>query len=173
MSSAPLRVLFAASEFAPLAKTGGLADVAAALTAALGELGVDVRVLLPAYREVLAGLGNAKRVARLPAIGSFPAAEILEAEGPRQQRLLALVCPALFERDGGPYVDSAGADWPDNALRFGLLSHAAAVLATPASPYDWRCDVLHCNDWQTALAPAFHFWRRSLRAPCLMTIHNL
>ena len=173
MSSAPLRVLFAASEFAPLIKTGGLADVAGALTAALGELGVDIRVLVPAYREVLAGLDGAHLVARLPRIGSFPEAELLEAEGPQQQRLLALKCPALFERDGGPYVDREGKDWTDNALRFGLLSHVAALLSTPATPYHWRCDILHCNDWQTALAPAYHFWRRSPRAPCLMTIHNL
>ena len=173
MSAAPLRVLFAASEFAPLIKTGGLADVAGALTAALGELGVDVRVLLPGYGAVLAGLSNARRVARLPGVGSFPAAELLEAQGPHNQRLLALKCPMLFERDGGPYVDRDGKDWPDNAVRFGLLSHVAALLSMPATPYDWRCDVLHCNDWQTALAPAYHFWRRAPHAPCLMTIHNL
>ena len=173
MSSAPLRVLFATSEFAPLIKTGGLADVAGALTAELGKLGVDVRVLVPAYREVLAGIGSTRSVARLPAIGSFPPAELLEIEGAGQQRLLLLKCAAMFERDGGPYVDREAIDWPDNALRFGLLSHAAALLSTPASPYDWRPHILHCNDWQTALAPAYHVWRRSPRVPCLMTIHNL
>ena len=173
MSAAPLRVLFAASEFAPLIKTGGLADVAGALTAALRELGVDVRVVLPAYREVLAGLPTPRRIAHLPAIGRFPAADLLEAEGPRAQPLLLLQCSALFERDGGPYVDRTGRDWADNALRFGLFSMVTALLATPASPYAWRCDVLHCNDWQTGLAPAYHFWRRSPRPPCLMTVHNL
>ena len=173
MSSAPLRVLFAASEFAPLVKTGGLGDVAAALTGALHELGVDVRVLLPAYRAVLAGVRDVRTVVRLPAIGSFPAAELLEAESAPGQRLLLLRCPDLFERDGGPYVDPEGVDWPDNAIRFGLFSHTAALLSTPASPYHWRCDILHCNDWQTALAPAYHYWRRSPGAPCLLTIHNL
>ena len=173
MSSAPLRVLFATSELTPLIKTGGLADVAAALTAELRSLGVDMRVLLPGYREVLAGVGSTRPVARLPAIGSFPAAELLAAEGAERQSLLLLKCPALFERDGGPYVNREGVDWPDNAVRFGLLSHTAALLSTPASPYEWRADILHCNDWQTALAPAYHFWRRSPRVPCLMTIHNL
>ena len=173
MSAAPLRVLFAASEFAPLIKTGGLADVAGALTQALCELGIDVRVLLPAYREVLTGASQVERVARLPATGRFPAAELLEAAGPRMQRLLLVRCPSLFERDGGPYLDGQGRDWPDNAQRFGLLSRVAALLSTPASPYRWHCDVLHCNDWQTALAPAYHFWRRAPHAPCLMTIHNL
>ena len=173
MSSAPLRVLFAASEFAPLVKTGGLADVAAALTAALRGLGVDVRVLLPAYREVLSGIGSTRRVARVPGIGGFPAAELLQAEAAEFHHLLVVKCPALFERDGGPYVDREGVDWPDNALRFGSLSHTAALLSTPASPCDWRPQILHCNDWQTALAPAYHFWRRSPHAPCLMTIHNL
>ena len=173
MSAAPLRVLFAASEFAPLIKTGGLADVAGALTAALCALGVDVHVLLPGYREVLAGVGDAQRVAQFPAVGRFPAAELLAAAGPQKQRLLLLRCPALFERAGGPYLDREGKDWPDNALRFGMLSHVAALLSTPASPYGWHCDILHCNDWQTALAPAYHFWRGSRHAPCLMTIHNL
>jgi starch synthase len=79
----------------------------------------------------------------------------------------------LYERDGGPYLDPQGNDWPDNALRFGLLSHVAALLASAGSPLDWRCDVLHCNDWQSALAPAYLHWSGRSAAPSLVTIHNL
>jgi len=173
MKAERLRILYAASEYAPLCKTGGLADVASALPCALFDLGADVRVLLPGYRDVLSGLQRPRHVARLNAIGNFPQADLFEADSPSKQRLLVLACPELFERAGGPYVDADGNDWPDNALRFGFLSYTAAALAGPSSPYNWRCDVLHCNDWQTGLAPAYLHWRRPPRTPCLITIHSL
>src|SRR5690606_34723091 len=69
--------------------------------------------------------------------------------------LLLLDAPALYGRPGNPYVDAAGRDHPDNLLRFGLLSRVAALLSAPASPLGWRPEALLCNDWQTALAPAF------------------
>lgn len=167
------RVLFAASEYAPLTKTGGLADVAAALPAALRRRGADVRVLLPGYREVLAGLDRPQIVAELQRLGSFPPARVLAAAAPDGQPLLVLACPELFERDGGPYLDPAGRDWPDNALRFGYLSYVAAMFGGNACPGDWRPQVLHCNDWQTGLAPAYLHWSFTRAAPALMTIHNL
>ena len=173
VSTAALRVLFAASECAPLTKTGGLGDVAAALPAALRSLGIDVRVLLPAYREILAALPAAKPVARVPAGAGLPAATLLAAQHVNGVPLLLLACPQLFDRDGGPYLDSTGRDWPDNAARFGLLSRVAALLATDESPCEWRCDVLHCNDWQTALAPAYLRWHGKPGRPSLVTIHNL
>jgi starch synthase len=173
MESEPLRILYAASEYAPLCKTGGLGDVAKALPRALSDLGADVRVLLPGYRDVLSGLQRPRHVARLGEAGEFPQADLFEADSPSKQRLLVLACPELFERAGGPYVDPDGNDWPDNALRFGFFSYTAAALAGPSSPYNWRCDVLHCNDWQTGLAAAYRYWRRPPRIPCLMTIHSL
>ena len=69
--------------------------------------------------------------------------------------LLIVDCPQLYDRPGGPYQDASGNDWPDNALRFGLLSYLAAVLAGASSPIAWRPRILHCNDWQTGLAPAY------------------
>ncbi len=97
----------------------------------------------------------------------------MAAEHPSGVPLLILACPELYERDGGPYLDAHGLDWPDNALRFGLLSYAAALLACARNPYSWRCDVVHCNDWQTALAPAYLHWWGSASVPSLVTIHNL
>jgi starch synthase len=167
-----LRVLFAASECAPLTKTGGLGDVAGALPAGLCNLGTDARVLLPGYREVLSAV-TTRPVASLPAAAGFPPSRLLAAEHPNGVPLLILACPQLYEREGGPYLDPKGLDWPDNARRFGLLCYAAALLASPHSPCDWRADILHCNDWQTALAPAYLHWWGNADVPSLVTIHNL
>jgi starch synthase len=171
--SQPLRVLYAASECAPLTKTGGLGDVAAALPAALHRLGVDVRVLLPGYREVMASLGEAQPVAQIPAFAAFPRARVLAARHPDGFPLFVLACPALYERHGGPYLDPRGRDWPDNVLRFGLFSYAAAWLASAESGLPWRSQLVHCNDWQAALAPAYLHWRWPAAAASVTTIHNL
>jgi len=169
----PLRVLFAASEAAPLTKTGGLADVAAALPLALRNLGCEVRVLLPGYPEVMQGIVRAQRIAQLSGLASFPDAELLAAESPNGQPLVVLACAELFQREGGPYLDASGRDWPDNALRFGLFSYVAAMLAGDASPIEWRFDIVHCNDWQSGLTPAYLHWSGWQHAPSLMTLHNL
>lgn len=166
-------MLFATSEMAPLTKTGGLADVAAALPIALRELDVDIRVLLPGYRDVLAGIAHVHTMAELPALGAFPAARLLAANAPNGTPLIVLSCPELYDRDGGPYLDPQGSDWPDNPVRFGLLSYAAFLLSSELAPCDWRCDVLHCNDWQCGLAPAYAHWSGRAHAPTLTTIHNL
>jgi len=152
-----MRVLFVTPECAPLTKTGGLGDVSAALPAALRALGHDVRILIPGYPAVLDACQGARRV---PSLGSpgFDAA-VLESGG-----LLILDCAPLYRRDGGPYQDASGVDWPDNPLRFGLLAKAAALAARglPA-------DVVHANDWPAGLAPLL----LKKEIPCVMTVHNL
>jgi starch synthase len=175
MSSESLRVLFATPECAPWVKTGGLGDVSAALPAALEAGGLDVRVLLPAYRPVLAALGPQRReLAAFAATARFPAARLLEAPLPSGVPAWLLDCPELYDRDGGPYQDpAAGHDWPDNALRFAALARVAARLAGESSPLAWRPQVLHCNDWQTALAPAYARFARGERTANVMCIHNL
>jgi starch synthase len=85
---------------------------------------------------------------------------------------MQVVCPQFYARNGGPYQNSEGADWPDNALRFGLLSRAAALAAMGALP-DWTPDVIHCNDWQTGLAPTYLRYMPGARAATVFTIHNL
>jgi len=168
-----MRVLFATSEAAPLVKTGGLADVAGALPAALRTLGVDARLLLPAYRTVKAAMTGPRERCVLPAVAGLPAARLLEIRTENGVPTYLLDCPALYDRDGGPYQDASGADWFDNALRFGLLSHAVAALGCASSPLQWRPQVIHCNDWQTGLAPAYLHSARDARAASLITIHNL
>jgi starch synthase len=168
-----VRVLFATSEAAPLVKTGGLADVSGALPTALRKLGADVRVLLPAYRAVRETLPDARVRAAIPAHAGLPAAQLLEANVGSGVPTYLLDCPPLYDRSGGPYLDATGAEWFDNALRFGLLARAAAVLGCASSPLRWRPDVVHCNDWQTGLAPAYLHSARDAYAASLLTIHNL
>ena len=167
------RVLFATPECAPWAKTGGLGDVSAGLPAALAALDLDVRLLLPGYPSVRAAAKGARRVASLPAEFGLPAAMLLRARLPNEVPALILDCPALYARKGGPYLDVDGTDYADNALRFGLLSRVAARLASDESPLGWRADILHCNDWHAALAPAY--LRLGLPAPArsLVSVHNL
>ena len=178
-----MKVLYATSEFAPLIKTGGLADVSGSLPLALTRLGVDARVLLPAYPAVLRQLGgnvaSQKPLAAIAAHRELPRAQLLGATGPHGLPLLLLHCPELYDRPGNPYLGPDGRDWPDNDLRFGLFSRVAALLGTGASPIDWRPDVVHCQDWQCGLAPVYlshGLGEGSMaagRAASVMTIHNL
>lgn len=168
-----MKVLFATSEAHPLVKTGGLADVSGALPAALRREGVDVRLLMPGYPAVLAATSSASRPLATLRLEPFPEARLLAATLDGDVPLLVLDCPSLFQRGGGPYQGSDGSDWPDNDLRFGLLASAAAALSGDATPLDWRPDLLHCNDWQTGLAPAYMALSGRPAAPSLLTIHNL
>jgi starch synthase len=155
----------------PLVKTGGLGDVSAALPAALASLGHDVRVLLPGYPPVLDASSGAREIARITVLGR--AVRLLESKLPSGVPLIIADAPTLFARTGGPYQDATGDDWNDNALRFGVLSKVAAILGTEASPLEWRPDVVHCNDWPTALAPLYLRFARGRHAASLLTIHNL
>ena len=166
-----LSVLFATPECAPLVKTGGLGDVSGALPPALAALGIDVRVLLPGYGPVLERASGARHVAELEVLGRR--ARVLESKLVEDVPLLVLDCPELYDRGGGPYQADDGDDWDDNALRFGVLSRAAALLASDASPLEWRPDVVHCHDWPTAIAPLYVKLDAAARAKSVLTIHNL
>lgn len=176
-SRSDLSVLFITSEVHPLNKTGGLGDVSAALPAALRQLGVDVRLLIPGYPQVLAGLKYKRKVTELVGLSQFPPAALLSAKLPVSASVdvpvFIIDCPGLYRREGGPYMDVAGRDWPDNALRFGLLAKIGAILACDASPLAWRPQVVHCNDWQSGLTPAYLHFYRGIKAASLMAIHNL
>ena len=166
-----MKILFATPECAPLVKTGGLGDVSAALPAALRASGVGVRVLLPGYREVLAANEDAALLGRATVSGA--AVRFLGSHLPGGVELIILDAPALYARSGGPYQDASGDDWNDNARRFGVLSHAAALLGTRESPIGWQADVVHCHDWPAALAPVYLDAAPRPRAASLVTIHNL
>jgi len=178
-----MKVLFVASECVPFVKTGGLADVVGALPGALAavrpEGGIEVRVLLPAYPSVKAALPKrAKTVVFNNLLGGAQAsgrARLLAAKA-KGFDVLALDAPQFFDRPGNPYLGPDGKDWPDNHLRYGALSRAAARIATDGIS-GWRPDVVHCHDWQGGLVPAYLKLAGSRNAgaapPCVMTIHNI
>ena len=156
---------------APWVSTGGLGDVAAALPAALHRAGHDIRVLIPAYPALHKAFPGATVIAELPALApALPPTRLLAAEADGLP-LVLLDCPELFARSGNPYVDALGLDWPDNAIRFGMLSRVAALLGQSASPLSWQPDVVHLNDWQTALAPAWLHYDGG--AASVVTVHNI
>lgn len=166
-----LNILFATSEMAPWVKTGGLGDVSAALPAALRQAGHDVRVLLPRYPALQAAFPDAPPLADLPALApALPPARLLGAEADGLP-LLLLDCPPLYANPGNPYLDSYGDDRHDNPLRFGLLSRVAALLGQEHSPIDWQADVVHSNDWQSALAAAYLHYQGG--AASVVTVHNI
>ena len=175
-----MRILFVSSEAYPLIKTGGLADVSGSLPAALRALGADVRLLIPGYSAVLNNLLNCRQVAvidHLPLVGSVT---LIQGEMPDTGvPVLAISCPSLYQRSGGPYVDTGGREWEDNPLRFGILSRVAALLGCSDSPLaNWIPDIVHCNDWQSGLTPAFmHFMRAGRtefrQAKSMLSIHNI
>ena len=167
-----MRILFASSEAHPLIKTGGLADVSGSLPLALSGLGHDVRLILPAYPVV-------KRQAKWKALAALK----LEG-GPREAQLLygmvpgtrlpvyLLDAPLYFERAGNPYSAPDGHGWQDNHLRFGLFGRAITAIALGHAGIDWHPELVHCNDWQTGLAPAL-LNEHPNRPATVFTIHNL
>ncbi|MBE7218947.1 MAG: glycogen synthase GlgA [Caulobacteraceae bacterium] len=166
-----IRVLSVASECAPLVKTGGLADVVGALPAALAPHGVEVTTLLPGYPAVLKALGRGKVVHAYDDLLGVKARVVAGAAAGLV--LLVLDAPELFARDGGPYGDAAGRDWPDNARRFAALARAAADVAggLGARP---AFDLVHAHDWQAGLAPAYlRFAPHGAAPPSVMTVHNI
>ena len=168
-----MRVLFATSEAYPLIKTGGLADVSGSLPRALLSLGHDVRVLLPAYTDAVtkARTVGLKKISELNLDGHT--VNVLETRLPGTRvKTWLLDCPMLFDRPGNPYLDDSGQPFLDNDRRFLLLSRATAELAVNRGGCDWQPDVLHCNDWQTALAPAL-LSTETERPATIFTIHNL
>ncbi len=175
MALRPTKILFITSELHPLIKTGGLADVSASLPAALQAAGLDVRILLPGYSKVLAQLPRTRKVALISNVSAYyPDCVLRAARAPHSDvPLLLLDCPTLYQQEFGPYQDSDGKDLPFNYIRFGLLGYVGALLAGPNSPLTWRPDIVHCNDWQSGLAPAYLKFMGDSPAKSVATIHNL
>ena len=167
-----MNILMVASEAHPFAKTGGLADVAGALPAALAAHGERVAVVMPAYRENTYADPPREVYSNLwIPLGPGYLADIYQSTE-RDVDFYFVHCPPLFDRDG-LYGTPAG-DFPDNHLRFGVLSMAALDVAR----HLFRPQVIHCHDWQSALVPVYlgeHFRTDPTFSgvKVLFTIHNL
>lgn len=165
------KVLYVSSEAFPLIKTGGLGDVAGSLPSALLKQSQDVRLLLPAYSDVLQKITKIKILAET-AYYDLPV-KIIETRLPGTNVIAWLVdCPAVYDRPGGPYTDKLGSPWQDNALRFTILCHAAVDIGLNKLKLNWKPDIVHCNDWQTGLVPALLSLHKR-RPATIFTIHNL
>jgi starch synthase len=110
-------------------------------------------------------------VGTLPSLAGLPSCELGRLKLPDGLLVYVVLCSELYDREGSPYGDGTGVDWPDNDIRFARLGLAAAELASGADP-SWCPDLLHLNDWTSALAPAFLHWR-GMHVPTILTIHNL
>ena len=172
---APLRVCFVTSEYTPLAKTGGLADVTTALARHLHANGHDIRVFLPGYASLAAQVRERWPVDFLQHVTLQLGTHryqfgISTARDPGSSLMLYLVdCPELY---GRPKLYTQD---PDEHLRFLLLTRAAleACQRMAFSP-----QVLHCHDWHAAFGPLFlktlYRWDRLFAATkSVLTIHNL
>jgi starch synthase len=168
------KILMVASEAAPFAKTGGLADVIGALPGALSARGEDVAVVLPAYREAAPFLVDATRVytgLHLWVGGQAFIVDIRRVVRDNVQ-FLFVDAPPLYDRDG--LYGANGVDHPDNHIRFAVLCHAALGVIR----HVFRPDLIHCHDWQAALvAPLirteFALDPTFAGMKLLFTIHNL
>lgn len=172
-----MKVLQVSAEHFPWLKTGGLADVAGALPAALRPLGVDVRPVLPGFAPMLAGLQDALTVAEL----TVPWGEtvrllrgVLAAPGRETEAVVVYVvdAPGLYVRPGGPYETPERKPHGDNHRRFAAFNWAAAQLAQGGDA-DWLPDLVHGHDWHAGLVPAYLALPGARSVPTLFTIHNL
>ncbi|SEN39978.1 starch synthase [Loktanella fryxellensis] len=163
------RVLSVTSEMVPLIKTGGLADVAGALPAALSPHGWKVVTLLPAYPGVAAKVGRTEVVWSDPALFGGPVQVLRGMVG--AATVLLLDAPHLYDRAGTPY--GSPQDFPDNPQRFAALSWVASRIAREGLTDGWRPDVLHGHDWQAGFAPAYLRYGGETPVKSVMTIHNI
>lgn len=171
----PLRICYVTAEMAPLAKAGGLADVAAALLKYLTGAGHDLRLFMPAYSSIdRAGLeihpvDYMQQMHVTIGEQDFPFS-VLTARLPGDGPYFYLIeCPALFARSGIYTADA------DEHRRFLLLTHAAFLCCQRMG---FSPQILHCNDWHTALAPLWlrtiYRWDRLFaQTRSVLTIHNI
>ena len=159
------------SEAAPLAKTGGLADVVGALPSALRLCGDEAAVVIPRYGSI--DLKGCRRVYDTPPVFLGPARfDTAIYQAPAEFPLYLVDCPKLYDRKG--FYGEAGLDYPDNHIRFAVFARAALAVAR----FLFRTDIFHCHDWQSGLVPAFLRTTFStdptfFGVKTLFTIHNL
>ncbi|PHS15835.1 MAG: glycogen synthase GlgA [Blastopirellula sp.] len=176
-SETTLNVLVASSEACPFAKTGGLADVCGSLPIELSRIGVDVSVILPAYRHVMESgmpLEELPIHFDLPIGNKVVSGQLLKSTLPNSDVPIYLVKNDEYFDRPELYREN-GEDYRDNCERFAFFSRAVLeairLLNMPV-------DLIHCNDWQTGLIPAllnieYIANPEYEKIASLMTIHNM
>lgn len=174
-----LKIVYVSPEVVPFAKTGGLADVAGALPQALAARGHDVRVIMPRYQTLYDG-PHAPAPSGLPGFtvpvnGKNEPVEVYDLAGPRGVEFIFISHEKYFRRPELYRDPATGKDWADNDERFAYFSRAVLEWCKHA---DYHPDIIHVNDWQSALIPALlkteyaaaDFFRQTRT---VITIHNL
>jgi starch synthase len=169
-----MKIAMIASEVSPFAKTGGLADVLGTLTVALERFGHELCVIAPAYRSVLQGgfhLQETELAFSVPVADRLATVQVLKTSIGMDVEVYFLRGDSYFDRDF-LYGTSTG-DYPDNAERFAFFSRAALELLRRRPP-----DLVHCHDWQTALAVVYlkhqaARYSEIAAAKIVFTVHNL
>ena len=170
-----MKIMFVASEAAPFAKTGGLADVVGSLPKALKLLGHDVRIILPFYKSIVTGSFEVSGALYRCGV---PLGNAVETGVLRQTSMEGI--PVYFLENGSFFgreflYGTPTGDYPDNPRRFSFFCRGVLEFL---EHLDFCPDILHCHDWQTALIPillkyeaeSFPFFRNTA---VLYTIHNL
>lgn len=173
MAKERLNILFLSSEVAPLAKTGGLADVAGSLPKALAARGHEARVAMPRYKFIQ----QAEYLTDLPVDmdGSLETAIIRKTSLPVRSRESQLGVPVYLVDSYKYFYRDSLYGYADEGARFNFFCKAVLSMLPRLN---FRPDVIHCNDWQTALVPVFlklkfmdDPYYRSMAT--VMTVHNL
>ena len=169
-----MNVLQVSAELFPLLKTGGLADVAGALPAALTAAGCHVRVLLPGFAPIMADLHNASLLAELTTPWGERIALRQGVLGCLGLSAYVIDAPHFFLRPGTPYEDLQRQPHHDNHRRFALLGWVAAQLACGLDAH-WPPAVVHSHDWHAALTSAYLAFgpSRGRDVASVYTVHNL
>lgn len=173
-----MNILIATSEVAPFAKTGGLADVCGALPIALSNAGHQVSVVMPAYRRqiIIAGLPIKELdvTFEVPIGTKIVAGRLLESRLPNSDVTIYFVDqPEYFDR--AELYREKGTDYKDNCERFAFFCRSVMELIRVL---ELQVDILHCNDWQTGLIPAYlrteyQHAKGYEHISTVMTVHNL
>ena len=174
MSDNKLNILFAAAEVVPFAKTGGLADVGAALPKAIGSLGHNIIVVMPRYYKI-----DTRELEKLHEPLGVPMGTMGELWAAVYKGFLPhsnvpiyfIDYEHYFGRDG--LYEDKGGEFGDNDKRFVFLSKAALQLC---KLLHFTPDIIHANDWHTAAMPLLSktmFYHDFAYAASVLTIHNL
>ncbi|MFA4872543.1 MAG: glycogen/starch synthase [Patescibacteria group bacterium] len=167
-----MKILFVASECAPLAKVGGLADVAGSLPKALRTLGIDVRIALPKYDVIDDKKFSSQETEALsvPFNGEKQSIVVRQTNLPGSDVPVYLLDHPQYFGNGGIYLETDASSGGSNAElnRFGLFSRAIPELI---KSLNWKPDIIHCHDWQTGALPVIIKTQKQIRT--LFTIHNL
>lgn len=166
-----MRILHVCSEYYPLLKTGGLADVIGSLPKALNQLGQDTRVLLPAFPAIWQGIKAEGEHHKITSIETFAGRITLYFAKYQGVSIYLIDAPSLYNRPGSPYHDNQMNAYHDNPIRFALLGFMGCELAKGLDGF-WRPDVVNAHDWHAGLTCAY-LALNNYPAKAVFTIHNL